>query len=58
MPPQKWMNFYTKVLSRFAALPGLKLHVHFEVPVESDAAKVKEEETRAAIKELGLPDGS
>ena len=25
VPPQKWMNFSTKVLSRFAATPGLKL---------------------------------
>jgi hypothetical protein len=23
VPPQKWMNFSTKVLSRFAATPGL-----------------------------------
>ena len=31
VPPQKWMNFYTKVLSRFAASPGLKLEVSFRV---------------------------
>ena len=28
--PQKWMNFYTKVLSRFAAGKGLKLTVSVE----------------------------
>ncbi|WP_425482800.1 hypothetical protein [Caldichromatium japonicum] len=31
VPPQKWMNFYTKVLSRFAATPGLKLTIAVEV---------------------------
>jgi hypothetical protein len=57
IPPQKWMNFYTKVLSRFANAAGLKLHVHFEVPIEGETGKAKAEETRAALKELGLPDG-
>ncbi len=32
VPPQKWMTFSTEVLSRFAATPGLKLEVLFEVP--------------------------
>src|SRR5207253_1108751 len=27
IPPQKWMNFYTKVLSKFASASGLKLTV-------------------------------
>jgi hypothetical protein len=31
IPSQKWMNFYTKVLSKFAASKGLKLTVRFEV---------------------------
>jgi hypothetical protein len=56
IPPQKWMNFYTKVLSRFANAAGLRLHVHFEVPIEGEAGKAKAEETKAALKELGLPD--
>ena len=51
------MNFYTKVLSRFATAAGLRLYVHFEVPIEGEAGKAKAEETRAALKELGLPDG-
>jgi hypothetical protein len=29
--PQKWMNFYTKVLSRFATSGGLKLTVSVDV---------------------------
>ena len=30
------MNFYTKVLSRFASSPNLRLEVSFEVPVDRD----------------------
>lgn len=56
VPPQKWMNFYTKVLTRFAANPGLKIEVSFEVPIEREQAKAKADETRAGLKELGLDD--
>ncbi len=31
VPHQKWMNFYTKVLSKFAATPGLRLTLRVEV---------------------------
>jgi len=56
VPPQKWMNFYTKVLTRFASTPGLKLEVSFEVPVDRDQAQSKADETRSGLKELGLND--
>jgi hypothetical protein len=58
VPPQKWMNFYTKVLSRFASCPELKLEVSFEVPVVREQAQSKTDETRAGLKELGLDDGT
>jgi hypothetical protein len=58
VPPQKWMNFYTKVLSRFASAKGLKLEVSFEVPVERSEAQAKAEETRSGLKELGLDDST
>lgn len=54
VPPQRWMNFYTKVLSRFAALPELHLEVSFEVPVDQEEAKTKAEEARSGLKDLGL----
>jgi hypothetical protein len=54
--PQKWMTFYTKVLSRFANTPGLQLEVSFEVPTGADQAKSKGDETRTALRELGLPE--
>jgi hypothetical protein len=50
------MNFYTKVLSRFATSPDLKLEVSFEITLESEQARSKSEETRAGLKELGLDD--
>ena len=57
VPPQKWMNFYTKVLSKYATLPELKLEVSFEVKVDSDQADAKANETKSALRELGLDDG-
>ena len=50
------MNFYTKVVSRFASAPGLKLTVAFEVPVAPDQTKSKTDETKTALRELGLSD--
>lgn len=56
VPPQKWMNFYTKVLSRFASTPGLKLKVTFEVPAEGSQGQSKADEAKSGLKELGLGD--
>lgn len=54
VPPPKWMNFYTKVLSRFASTPGLKLRVSFEAPTESDQGAPNADATKSGLKELGL----
>ncbi|HOE12052.1 MAG TPA: DUF499 domain-containing protein [bacterium] len=56
VPAQKWMNFYTKVLSRFATEKGLKLTVGVEVSSEGGIAPQKIEETKTALRELGLKD--
>jgi len=56
IPPQKWMNFYTKVLSKFASAAGLKLTVKVDVTPESGVSKQKVEETKSALRELGLND--
>jgi hypothetical protein len=56
VPSQKWMNFYTKVLSRFAATSGLKLTVQVEVTPMDGVAKQTVEETQNALRELGLDD--
>jgi hypothetical protein len=52
--PQKWMNFYTKVLSRFATGGGLKLSVSIDVSPPAGIAAGKIEETKTALRELGL----
>jgi len=54
VPPQKWMNFYTRILSRFPIGPALKLHVKVEVRPEEGIPKQKVDETKTALKELGL----
>ena len=56
VPHQKWMNFYTKVLSKFAATTGLTLTIRVEVaPMEGVSAQ-KVQETKVALRELGLKD--
>ena len=54
--PQKWMNFYTRVLSRFVTGSGLKITVNVEVAPEDGVSKQKADETRTALRELGLND--
>jgi hypothetical protein len=56
VPPQKWMNFYTKVLSKFAGGKGLKITINVEVSPEGGVSKQKIEETKVALRELGLND--
>jgi hypothetical protein len=56
IPPQKWMNFYTKVLTRFVATKELKIRVSFEVPADGEQGAAKANETKTGLKELGLDD--
>jgi hypothetical protein len=56
VPAQKWMNFYTKVLAKFAASKGLKLTVRFELKSEGPISPQKIEETKVALRELGFTD--
>ncbi|MDQ2776099.1 MAG: hypothetical protein M3Y57_14460, partial [Acidobacteriota bacterium] len=56
VPAQKWMNFYTKVLSRFATTKNLRLTVAVEVTPEGGVSKQSIEETKTALRELGLKD--
>ncbi len=55
VPPQKWMNFYTKVLSRFASSPGLNLEVSFRVAPSEEVTEAKIEEAKAALENWGSP---
>lgn len=53
IPYQKWMNFYSKVLSKFAVRKRLKLIVGIEVRGISEE---EEAEMRISLRELGLDD--
>lgn len=54
--PQKWMNFYTKVLSKFATATGLKITLKVEIAPSEGVSKQKVEDTKVALRELGLDD--
>jgi hypothetical protein len=54
IPPQKWMNFYTKVLSKLVSSPGLTLRVSFEAPADGENTKAKMDEIQSALRDLGL----
>jgi len=56
VPVQKWMNFYTKVLAKFATGTDLKVTVSIDVTPDTNTADQKIEETKTALRELGLPD--
>jgi hypothetical protein len=56
VPHQKWMNFYTKVLAKFAAGAGLKITLRVEVAPVEGVSPQKVDETRVALRELGLKD--
>jgi hypothetical protein len=56
VPAQKWMNFYTKVLSKFAVTAGLKLTLRVEVAPTEGISSQKVDETKTALRELGLKD--
>jgi|JI10StandDraft_1071094.scaffolds.fasta_scaffold12831_2 hypothetical protein len=51
---KKWNVFYTKVLAKFASNPNLKITVKFEVEDEAANAEQKKEETKTALREMGL----
>lgn len=56
IPPQKWNQFYMKVLVKLAQAPGLKLHVKMEAQGNGASDQAKVDEARAGLKELGLDD--
>ncbi len=54
VPAPMWMTFYTKVLSKHAGDKNLKLKVSFEASPTAGISKEKIEETKSALRELGL----
>jgi hypothetical protein len=54
--PQKWMNFYTKVLTKFVKAGSLKLNISIEASPKDGITDHQVEETKTALRELGLND--
>jgi hypothetical protein len=54
IPPQKWTQFYTKVLTKFATDKTLNMKLKVEIEVEGDVSDQKRNETRVSLQELGL----
>ena len=50
------MNFYMKVLSKFAKNNKLKIDVGFEISSDEGISKQQIDETKSALRELGLND--
>lgn len=48
------MNFYNRVISKFATGDGLKLTVKVEIAPTGRVSQQKVDETRGALRELGL----
>jgi hypothetical protein len=53
---QKWMNFYTKVLSKFTTSSSLRISMKIDISQADGISQQKIEEMKVALKELGLKD--
>ncbi len=56
VPPLKWMNFYTKIIAKFANLAGLKIRVNWEVSAPEGISTQKIDETKNSLRDLELDD--
>ena len=56
VPSQKWMNFYTKVITKLGIGNDLSLNVNVKCKPHGGVSKQKIEEIKSALRELGLDD--
>ena len=54
--PQKWTNFYMKVLTKLVTDGDLKIRVNIDATLKENVADQQVEETKAALRGLGLDD--
>ncbi|MBI4750004.1 MAG: ATP-binding protein [Acidobacteria bacterium] len=54
VPFLKWTSFYAKVLTRFVAGKGINVTINIEIRPEKGISTQQIEETKAALRELGL----
>jgi len=57
IPPQKWSNYYMKVLTRFVSHNEVKLTLQVEIRNSAGISAHQVEEMKAALRELGVGDG-
>ena len=56
VPSQKWMNFYTKFLTKLGIGNDLSLNVNVKCKPQGGLSPQKVEEIKSALRELGLDD--
>jgi len=56
IPTQKWMNFYTKVLTKLVTAGGLKVSVSIESKPEGGVSERQVEDVKTSLRGLGLND--
>ena len=54
VPPQKWMHFYSKVLTKFVNTGGLTIRIDIEVSPDGGVSPQQIEEMKSSLRELGL----
>ena len=54
IPPQKWVNYYMKVLTKFASNNEMTLSLQVEIRNSGGISEHQVEEMKAALRELGL----
>jgi hypothetical protein len=56
VPSQKWMNFYTKFLTKLGVGNDLSLNVSVKCKPQGGLSPQKVDEIKSALRELGLDD--
>jgi hypothetical protein len=56
IPPQKWTQFYMRILTKLVAKPGLELRVDLRLPTDAEVSDATKSEVELALRELGLDD--
>ena len=55
LPLRKWASFYTKVLTRFALMEGVRVHLEVSIEPPNGLSKTQMSEAREGFAELELP---
>lgn len=58
VPPQRWTQFYTRIISPFVASSGVRLKVHFEADAPGPEGEQALQRIRAALRDMGLDENA